>query len=56
MAEKKLYTVSKNMHFEKYGYNQPTIKKREFLQELEMKIGKEIYVGGKMKCSDQNRL
>ena len=56
MAEKKLYPVSKNMHFEKYGYNQPAKKKERLLQELEMKIGKDIYVGGKMKCSDQNRL
>ena len=41
MAEKKLYTVSKNIHFEnipKYGYNQPTIKKRDFCRSWKWKF------------------
>ena len=47
MAEKKLYPVSKNMHFEKYGYNQPTIKKRDFCRSWKWKLGKKFMLAAK---------
>ena len=47
MAEKKLYPVSKNMHFEKYGYNQPAKKKRDFCRSWKWKLGKKFMLAAK---------